>query len=227
MSRTHPEQWTVRTDAPRADPDVVAALAALPTTQIADSGGPVGVLAPGIGPVAGPVDFCGSAVTVWTKPGDILFLLKAPDLVGPGDVLVVDGGGRLDAAVVGDFVARLLRARGATGLVVDGAVRDVDGIRDSGLPVLARGAHPATGSKDGPGALGVAVSCGGVVVRPGDVVRADASGAVVVPRDAAAEVLALTREVAAREAGWEREIAAGATFTTIFDLDAVIRRRGA
>ena len=134
---------------------------------------------------------CGSAVTVWTKPGDILFVLKAVDLVEPGDVLLVDGGGREDAAVVGDIVGKTLADLGCVGLVVDGVVRDIDGLDAVGLPTFARGAHPATGSNTGPGAINVPVQCGGVTVRPGDVVHADGSGVVVVPRERLAEVVGL------------------------------------
>ena len=158
---------------------------------------------------------CGPAVTVWTKPGDILFVLKAVDLVTPGDVLLIDGGGREDAAVIGDIVGKALADLGCVGLVVDGAIRDVDGIDEVGLPAFARGAHPATGSNTGPGAINVTVQCGGVAVSPGDVVHADGSGVVVVPRERFAEVVALAQRcrrtgdgVAGRDRG-RREPARG------------------
>src|SRR3712207_7926252 len=73
-----------------------------------------------------------------------------PDLTQSGDVVAVDGGGRADAAVLGDIVAGALARRGVVGVVVDGAVRDVEGIDEVGLPTFARGTHPATGSNEGP-----------------------------------------------------------------------------
>lgn len=222
MSKWHPQQWAVADGHQRPDPALVEALSRFPTTQIADCGGPVGVVAPGIGWVAGGTETCGTALTLWTRPGDILFVLKAPDLVRPGDVLVIDGGGRPDAALIGDIVGGAIEARGAVGLVVDGAVRDVDGIDEVGLPTFARGVHPATGSNQGPGALGVTVQLGGVVVEPGDVVRADRSGVVVVPRAHLAEVVALTAEVDAKEQAWRAGLAAGRSLTDVFGLDAVI-----
>lgn len=222
MSKWHPQQWTVSGDFERPDAALVAELARFPTTQIADCGGPVGVVGPGIGWMAGGTELCGSAATLWTRPGDILFVLKAPDVIRPGDVLVIDGGGRPDAALIGDIVSGAIRARGAVGLVVDGAVRDLDGIDEVGLPTFARGAHPATGSNQGPGALGVTVTCGGVVVGPGDVVRADRSGVVVVPRAHLADVVAVTKEVDAREQSWRAELDAGRSLTDVFGLDAVI-----
>ncbi len=222
VSKSHPDQWSVHELVDRPEADLVAALGRFPTTQIADCGGPVGVVGPGIGWTAGGTELCGVAVTLWTKPGDILFVLKSPDVVHPGDVLVVDAGGRLDAAVVGDIVSGALAARGGVGLVVDGAVRDVDGIDEVGLATFARGTHPATGSNTGPGALNVTVQCGGVVVEPGDVVRGDRSGLVVVPRRHLAQVVRLTALVAEREEAWRAEHAGGRSLTRILGLDATI-----
>ncbi len=221
MSRSHAEQWTVG-ERERPDPAVVAGFARLATTQIADAGGPVGVVGPGIGWVAGGRELCGVAATLWTKPGDILFILKAPDMVEPGDVLVIDGGGRLDAAVIGDIVGGAIQRNGAVGLVVDGAVRDIDGLDELALPTFARGTHPATGSADGPGAFNVTVQCGGVVVEPGDIVRGDRSGLVVIPGVHAAEVLRLSEVVAAREAQWVAALAAGGSLAETLGVEARI-----
>ena len=222
MSKSHPEQWAINEKVERPDPALVAALGAFPTTQIADSGGPVGVVGPGIRRLAGGAEFCGTAVTVWTKPGDILFVLKAVDVVGRGDVLVVDNGGRADAAVVGDIVGQTVADLGCVGLVVDGAVRDLDGLDEAGLPTYARNAHPATGSAQGPGAVNVAVQCGGVAVHPGDVVRADSSGLVVVPQAHLAAVVEATRAVADRETAWRAAIAAGTSLPAATGIDDLL-----
>jgi Aldolase/RraA len=98
-----------------------------------------------------------------------------------------------------DRSGQALADLGCDGLVVDGAVRDLDGLDAVGLPTFAVGAHPATGSNQGPGAINVVVQCGGVTVRPGDVVRGDASGLVVIPKEHLAPVLAMTKAVADRE----------------------------
>ena len=225
MSRWHPQQWTVVEAIERPPAAAVAALAGFATTQIADCGGPVGVVGPGLGRIAGGAEFCGPAVTLWTKPGDILFVLKVPDVTRPGDVVAVDGGGRADAAVLGDIVSGALARRGVVGVVVDGAVRDVEGIDEVGLPTFARGTHPATGSNEGPGAINVPVQVGGVVVRPGDVVRGDASGVVVVPREHLDTVIALTRTVEQREAAWRQAVADGVSLAAATGVDAVIAER--
>lgn len=224
MSKSHPHQWTIRQAIDRPRPDLVAELAKYPTTQIADCGGPVSVLSPAIAHVAGDAELCGTAVTLWTKPGDILFTLKSPDVVQPGDVVVVDGGGRQDAAIVGDILSATLAGLGCRGVVVDGAVRDLDGIDEVGLPVYALCAYPTTGSIQGPGALNVPVQCGGVVVNPGDVVRADRSGVVIVPREHLEEVLRLTGAVAQRETEWRAAVAAGATLPRATGVDELIEQ---
>ncbi|MCO1656984.1 RraA family protein [Pseudonocardia humida] len=226
MSRWHPDQWLIEHDVPRPPAELVRELARYPTTQIADSGAPVGVVGPGITALTSATEICGPAVTLWTKPGDILFVLKSPDLVGAGDVVVIDGGGHTDAALIGDIIGGAIRARGGVGLVVDGAVRDLDGLREVGLPTFARGTHPATRSNEGPGALNVVVQLGGVVVAPGDIIRADSSGIVVVPARHAAVVLERTRAVAEKEEGWRREMAGGASIAQVLGIDARIAELG-
>lgn len=226
MSKSHAQQWTVVETIERPPADAVTAVAQFSTTQLADCGGPVGVVGPGIGRIAGGAEFCGPAVTVWTRPGDILFMLKMPDVAGRGDVVAVDGGGRADAALLGDIIAGALAGRGVAGVVVDGAVRDVEGIDEIGLPTFARNAHPATGSNEGPGAINVPVQIGGVVVHPGDVVRGDACGVVVVPRSALDAVLELARAVQQREAAWRTSIAGGVGVAAATGAEALIEQRG-
>lgn len=227
MSRWHPQAWTINTEVERPDPALVAELAQFPTTQIADGGGPIAVVGPGIGPVVSATEICGPAVTLWLAPGDILFVLKSPDLVEPGDVLVIDGGGRLDAAIIGDVIGGRLLAAGCVGIVADAAVRDIEGLEELGLPVHARGAHPATGSNVGPGALNVPIQCGGVSVLPGDVVRADRSGVVIVRAGGLAEVIERARAVGAREDEWQAAFARGESVDAVLGIDALIAEKAA
>jgi regulator of RNase E activity RraA len=84
--------------------------------------------------------------------------------------------------------------------VIDGAVRDLDGIRKMDIGVWARGANPSGPYKDGPGEIGYPVACGGQVVMPGDLIAADEDGVVVIPRADAAQVIADAEKHAAKEA---------------------------
>lgn len=214
MTKSHPHQWTIRDEIIHPDSEIVEQFRAYPTTQVADSGEALSVMGPGIRWLAGGSEICGTATTLWTKPGDVLYTLKSPDLVHEGDVLVVDGGGREDAAVVGDILSSCLVKLGCRGVIVDGAVRDLDGINELGLPVFARNSYPTTGSMTGPGAINVPIQCGGVTVNPGDIVRADSSGVVVVPKDRAEATLAATKVVSEREAGWRKALAGGSSLPT-------------
>ncbi len=114
MSKSHPEQWTIREAVERPQESLVTALREFATTQVADCGGPVAIVAPPLRHLAGGAHLCGPAVTVWTKPGDILYVLKAVDLIAPGDVQAIVGGTTLPAATgIDDLISGLARDRAA------------------------------------------------------------------------------------------------------------------
>jgi RraA family protein len=151
----------------------------------------------------------GTAVTVKTRPGDNLTLHKCYELLRPGDVLVVDGGGDLTQALVGEIMMSRAMAMGVAGFVIDGAIRDVAAFLQTDFPCYARGVTHRGPYKSGPGEINVPVSIDGMVVMPGDVVVGDADGVVTFDRDDAAELLALVRKQEAREAAALAAIAAG------------------
>ena len=170
------------------------ALRDLPTANIADAmerfGCPRGVL-----PIWEGARVAAEAFTVLTRAGDNLFLHEAMRQIGPGQVMVVDGGGDESRALMGDLIGARAQAAGVAGFVIDGAVRDAPALRELRLPVFARTVTPAGPYKHGPGRLQVAVSIGGVVVRPGDFVIGDEDGVVVVPVEIASEVATRARAV--------------------------------
>jgi 4-hydroxy-4-methyl-2-oxoglutarate aldolase len=133
---------------------------------------------PGIVRVAGTRRVVGRAVTVRTTATDSTMLHHAAGLVEPGDVVVIDTGGDVRHAPLGEVVASALVFRGAAGAVVDGSATDIDEIAGLGLPVYARGLSMLTTKLHDidAGGLNVPVVVGGVVVNPGDVVLADANG---------------------------------------------------
>ncbi len=151
----------------------------------------------------------GTAVTVKTRPGDNQTLHRAYDLLRAGDVLVVDGGGDLTQALVGEIMMSRARAMGVAGFVIDGAIRDVDAFEQSDFPCYARGVTHRGPYKSGPGEINVPVSIDGMVVMPGDVVVGDADGVVSFDRADAAELLELVRKQEAREANALAAIAEG------------------
>jgi len=131
----------------------------------------------------------GPAFTVRTPPGEHRAVREAAEHAPAGAVIVIDGGGALECGLWGDRMSKLAVDRGLAGLVVDGAVRDVDGIEALGFPVFAAGIIPTPPGHDRSGELSVPITCGGQTVRPGDYVYGDADGVVVVPAELHDEIL--------------------------------------
>ncbi|MAM63142.1 RraA family protein [Maritimibacter sp. UBA3975] len=181
--------FMVRTRFDRPDADVVAGFEHFESTDISDSLNRLYAMGPGIHNVVNDAPLCGPVCTVKVYPGDNLMVHKILDIAQPGDVVVVDGSGSMNAALIGDLVSNKARHRGIQGFIIDGLVRDLPGLRECGLPIYARGVTPFGPLHRGPGEINYPVACGGIVVNPGDIVRADPSGVAVVPRDWAPEIL--------------------------------------
>ncbi|GLZ81345.1 demethylmenaquinone methyltransferase [Actinorhabdospora filicis] len=173
------------------------------TAAVCDTDKSLRVMAPAIAHRSSVAAMRGTAFTVRCD-GDFFGALHALESAAPGDVLVVDGGGR-EVAYAGELFARAALARGLAGIVVDGGYRDIAYVRGSELPVFSRWVTPMAGTTGKAGHLGVPVVCGGVVVSPGDVVIADEDGLVVLEPSTVEEVFARAAEVVARE---ERVLAA-------------------
>lgn len=144
----------------------------------------------GIQDLTGYGAIIGSACTVKVYPGDNLMVHKALDIVQPGDIVVVDCG-VMSNGIIGDLIATKAKHRGIAGFVIDGLIRDVEGVRAAGMPVYARGNTPKGPLHRGPGEINYPISCGGIVVNPGDIVYADANGVVTIHQDFAEELLGM------------------------------------
>jgi regulator of RNase E activity RraA len=149
---------------------------------------------------------------VRTRPGDNLAIHEALELIRPGDVLVVDGGGDVSRALVGEIMKAIAQRRGCAGFVIDGAIRDADALARDSFPCFARAAIHAGPYKAGPGEINVPVSIGGMVVHPGDIVVGDGDGVVAFPAAIAETLLAATRRQEEKEAAILVAIAEG-TYT--------------
>ena len=131
----------------------------------------------------------GTAFTVKTRPGDNLPIYHAMPLLQPRHLLVMDGGGDTNNALVGDLILTYLLQRGCVGLVVDGVVRDTAAFLQADFPCYARGVSHRGPYKNGPGALNVPVAIAGQVVDPGDIVVGDEDGLVTFPPSDAERLL--------------------------------------
>lgn len=151
----------------------------------------------------------GTALTVKTRPGDNLYIYQAMTLVQPGHVLVIDAGGDVTNACVGEIMKRYLQQRDAAGVVVNGAIRDVAAFENDDFPCYAAGNVHRGPYKDGPGAVNVPVNIGGQVVLPGDVVVGDEDGIVTFPAEQLDTLIAAAQAHAEKEERIMAEIASG------------------
>ncbi|NEW90735.1 RraA family protein [Rhodopseudomonas sp. BR0M22] len=142
----------------------------------------------------------GTALTVSTRAGDNLAIHKALDMVRPGDVIVVDGGGDTSRALVGEIMMTIAQVRGAAGYVIDGSIRDCGAFARADFPCFAKTAIHRGPYKNGPGEINVPVTVGGMVVEPGDIVVGDEDGVVAFPQSIATELLQAVRAQESREA---------------------------
>jgi regulator of RNase E activity RraA len=149
---------------------------------------------------------------------------KAVENIPAGKVLVVDARGDTRAGILGDILVTRMKARGAKGLITDGALRDAGSIRAMDWAVFAAGAHPAQHT-DRHFAAGIdeTIGCGGVMVRPGDVVVGDDDGVVVLPRSVAAEVARAAREQDELETFVQQKIAGGSSIVGVYPPNEATR----
>jgi 4-hydroxy-4-methyl-2-oxoglutarate aldolase len=183
----------------RVDAGVVEQAARYPSSILADVAGRRGALSGRIAPLAPTMRFAGPALTVEVRPGDNLMIHAAMAVAKPGDVIVVDGKGDLSSALMGEIMSQQCVALGIAAVVIDGAVRDSEAIRELGFPMYAAGLNPNGPTKFVPGRLNHPISIGGVTVHPGDLVVGDADGVTVIERAKAAAMLPLAADKVAAE----------------------------
>ncbi len=213
-------------DFPRPDPAVVKGFEGIPTGVVSDAMGRSGSMVAEIKPVWPRARIVGPALTVRTFPADSLMIHKAVTLARPGDVLVVSAGGYRDAAVFGDLLGYSCKVHGIAGVVIDGASRDAEGMAAIGFPVFARAVLPMGPLQDSPGAINVPMSCGGVAVRPGDIIVGDGDGVVVVAVEDAADVLAKAQATMAKEQQTRERLAKGEYLYDMLKLGDVLKGLG-
>ena len=176
-----------------------AAFAALGVATVHEAAGRTGIVDLPLTRVVPGSRAAGPARTALCAPGDNTMVHALVAHARPGDVLVLTSASPGPVAFVGDLLATQARAQGVAGMLVDGAVRDLDELADFGLPIWTRFVRAQGASKGEVGKLDVPVVVGGAEIRPGDLVVMDGDGVVVVPSDRVEEVLPAARERAERE----------------------------
>ena len=175
----------------RPDPEVVQKFVGLPSSNINDEMHRLFCMHSYmylLNPETAKPSMVGTAITVKAPIGDNLFFHQALDMAQPGDIIVVDGATGNNRSLAGEIMLRFAENKGLAGIVVDGCLRDLDGIQTLSMPVYAAGITPQGPWKFGPGEVNTPIACGGQVVFPGDILVGDRDGIVVIRRQDAAEV---------------------------------------
>ena len=170
--------------------DKARAFKDLPVSNVSDVMLRMSATGPTLRPMHAGGALVGPALTVKTRPGDNLMVHKAIDIAEPGDVIVVDAGGDLTNAIIGEMMVTHAAKRGVAGFVINGSIRDVATIRKGATPVYAAGVTHRGPYKDGPGEINCLLAIAGMIIEPGDLMLGDDDGLVCVPFDALDKVLA-------------------------------------
>ena len=195
----------------------------IPTGNICDSNDRLGSMDAAIQALDRHMTVVGRAFTVVCPPGDNLTIHKAVLEAQPGDVLVVNCSGFLQAGVFGELLATSCRAHGIVGIVIDGACRDKNELIEMNFPTFVRGTCPNGTLKEVCGATNVPIPCGGLTVEPGDIIVGDCDGLVVIPKAKAEIVLEKSKAKKVFEDEIREKVANGVSTAELFNLTAKFR----
>jgi 4-hydroxy-4-methyl-2-oxoglutarate aldolase len=202
----------------RPDGAVVAALAKYQTAVIHEAIGKRGAFPHTVRPVWPESVVCGVALTVHARPADNLLIHKAVEMASPGDVLVVENGGFLEAGIWGEILTLAAMQKGIVGLITNGAIRDTVQIKALGFPVFSGGVSIKGTTKFAPGEINAPVYFEGVEVCPGDIIAGDNDGIVVIPYGIASEAVQLAGQKDVAEAKMMERVKNGESTMDILNL---------
>jgi regulator of RNase E activity RraA len=210
---------------PRLPHALIEAWNLVPSSVVADQLCGTGHADPRIRPIrpfAPGQRLVGSAVTAWCEPADYGPVHHAISVAQAGDVIVVAAGGRRDAAMIGDLLSGAARLKGLSGVVVDGAVRDVGVVAQwPDFMMFSRWVMPRGPSSMERGVVNGPIVFGGVSVSPHDLVVGDDDGLVFVPHGLAEAKLEPCLARVKAEVGWEKVLAGGASTVETFGVPAM------
>lgn len=208
----------------RASDALLDRFADVMTAHLSDNMSRLTAAGPRLRPLHKAGRMVGNALTVKVRPGDNLMVHKAIDIAQPRDVIVVDAGGELTQAIIGELMMRHAQKRGVTGFVINGAIRDLGTIGVDTYPVFAAGVTHRGPYKEGPGEINVAIAIDGMVVHPGDIVVGDEDGVIAVPLAQAETLLELAAAHRGKEDRTMAQILAGTVDRSW--VDALLQKSG-
>jgi 4-hydroxy-4-methyl-2-oxoglutarate aldolase len=216
----------VKTNIDRPSADAVSRLAKFSSATIHEAQGRKGALSSRIKPIDRSMSFCGPATTVRCAPRDNLMLQVAIHYAQPGDVILAAAGEYEEAGTFGDVLGNAMKAKGLAGLVTDSGVRDTQDLIELGLPVFSGSVSIKGTVKETIGPINHPVVFGDEIIYPGDVLRGDADGVVVVRKDEIEEVIRLSQERDDAERELISLYKAGGTTIDLCNLTDVLKAKG-
>lgn len=208
----------------KVGPDVVERFREIPVANVSDCMARMTAGGSRLRPLHAGGVLAGPAFTVKTRPGDNLMLHKAIDMADAGDVIVVDGGGDLTNALMGELMLMHAAKRGIAGFILDASVRDLSYIAAHDMPVYAVGVTHRGPYKDGPGEINVPIAIDGMVIEAGDLMLGDEDGTLCVPYDAVESVYTAAKAKNDSEVQMIKDIAAGTSDRSW--VDAALKAKG-
>ncbi|HJW00344.1 MAG TPA: 4-carboxy-4-hydroxy-2-oxoadipate aldolase/oxaloacetate decarboxylase [Arthrobacter sp.] len=216
----------VKTKVDRPASDAVQRLAKFSSATIHEAQGRKGALSSKIKPIDRSMSFCGPALTVSCAPRDNLMLQVAIHYAEPGDVVLVAAGEFAEAGTFGDVLGNAMKAKGLAAMVTDSGVRDTQDLIELGLPVFSASISIKGTVKETIGPINHPVVFGDEIIYPGDILRGDADGVVVVRKDEVEEVIRLSQERDDAERDLIRRYHEGGTTIELCNLTEVLKAKG-
>lgn len=178
-------RFRINDEIQRSDIDIIDKLSMYQVANLGDSMNRMGCIPSSRLKPVNNVKMRGSAYTVRVPEGDNLMIYYAIDNAKEGDIIVIDGNGNIDRALIGEIMISYALTKKVGGFVVNGAIRDHDALKDMPIPIYFAGVSPNGPYKNGPGEVNFPVSIHGLVINPGDILVGDSDGIVVIgPEDA-------------------------------------------
>lgn len=216
----------VKTKIERPAADAVSRLAQFTSATIHEAQGRKGALSSKIKPIDRNMSFCGPAVTVRCAPRDNLMLQVAIHYAEPGDVVLVSAGEFEEAGTFGDVLGNAMKAKGLAAMVTDSGVRDTQELIELGLPVFSGSVSIKGTVKETIGPINHPMVFGDEIVYPGDILRGDADGVVVVRKDEVEDVIRLSQERDDTEHDLIQRYHDGGTTLELCNLTDVLKAKG-
>lgn len=216
----------IKRNIPAKRKDLVEAFREQSTATVHEAMGKRGAMKSSIKPIASGMKICGQAITVKCSAGDNLMLIKAISMAEEGQAVVADMGDISDSGPFGEVLAVECVTKGIAGLITNGSIRDSKEVKALNFPVFCTSLSIIGTTKASLGLINHPVSCGNVVVNPGDIVLGDDDGVVVIPLEEAEEVLNQSRMRIEKEKKVMEQLKDGKTLFDIYGYQKVLDELG-